>query len=132
MTDPSISLDPQESTWPRPYYAVIFSSQRTTADGAPDVESAYQAMAREMEVLARQRDGFLGLESYRNTEGAGVTISYWSSLEAIHQWGQDSRHRLAQQAGQSTWYSNYTLRIAKVESEVTWSQSQDKASSGSS
>ena len=122
MTDPGTTSQNQRSEWQTPYYAVIFSSQRTLEDGSPVMETTYQAMADEMERLATQREGFLGIESFRDAQGAGVTISYWSSVEAIHQWGQDSRHRLAQQEGQATWYEHYTLRITKVESEMTWSR----------
>lgn len=127
MTDTGSITRHQESNWQTPYYAVIFSSQRTAKEGSPEMETTYQAMADQMERLARQRDGFLGIESFRDVEGAGITISYWSSVEAIHQWGQDSRHRMAQQAGQAAWYEHYTLRITKVESEVSWSRVEGKS-----
>lgn len=60
-----------------PYYAVIFSSQRTKGD------SGYGEMAERIVALATQQPGFLGVESVRGTDGFGITVSYWSSEEAI-------------------------------------------------
>jgi heme-degrading monooxygenase HmoA len=60
-----------------PYYAVIFTSQRTEGDGG------YGHMAERMIDLAAMQPGFLGVESVRGSEGVGITVSYWSSEEAI-------------------------------------------------
>ena len=70
--------------------------------------------------LAEESDGFLGMESYRDADGRGVTISYWRTLNAIRKWGQDPRHLEAQRIGQEIWYEQYSLRIAKVVSEKVW------------
>ncbi|MGS0741842.1 antibiotic biosynthesis monooxygenase family protein [Glaciimonas sp. GG7] len=90
-----------------PYYAVIFTSIRTEGD------HGYDAMSDRMVELARQQPGFLGLESARET--VGVTVSYWTSLEAIRAWKTNAEHLMAQESGRSDWYSAYTTRIAKVE-----------------
>lgn len=92
-----------------PYYAVIFTSQRAGED------QGYRVMAQRMEKLASDQPGFLGIESYRETSGRGVTISYWDSEEAIQTWKNNAEHLEAQEKGKSTWYSNYELRIARVE-----------------
>ena len=97
-----------------PYYAVIFSSTRTGCD-----PGGYSATAEEMERLAGQQPGCLGFESYRDSDGRGVTISYWESLDAIERWRNHPRHRLAQQQGKQEWYSEYRLRICRVESDRT-------------
>lgn len=102
------------STFQAPYYAVIFSSTRTD-EGAGD----YDAMSEYMLELARQQPGFLGVESAR--QEIGITVSYWRDLEAIKAWRNHSEHRVAQEKGQSDWYSTYTVRIAKVEREYSWS-----------
>ncbi len=93
-----------------PYYAVIFASLRN-ANGALD----YAATANRMEELARQQAGFLGAESARGADGFGITVSYWSSLQAIADWRAHSEHRIAQETGKKDWYTHYTLRIALVE-----------------
>lgn len=95
-----------------PYYAVIFTSQRTADD-----EAGYEAMAQRMLELARQQPGFLGMESVRNAEGRGMTVSYWQSLEAIQAWGKHVEHRIAQATGRAQWYEAFQTRIARVENE---------------
>ncbi|WP_019419656.1 antibiotic biosynthesis monooxygenase family protein [Paenibacillus sp. OSY-SE] len=91
-----------------PYYAVIFTSQRTDGD------EGYGKMAEKMEELASQQKGFLGVESARDNE-LGITVSYWDSLEAIKNWKENSAHKVAQEKGKAEWYTNYSVRIAKVE-----------------
>jgi heme-degrading monooxygenase HmoA len=93
-----------------PYFAVIFTSQRTGEDGAE-----YARTAARMEELARQQPGFLGIESARDAEGVGITVSYWSSLEAIRAWREDAEHRLAQQLGRDRWYQWFQLRVCRVD-----------------
>jgi heme-degrading monooxygenase HmoA len=92
-----------------PYYAVIFTSHRTEGD------RGYQAMAARMEELATRQPGFLGIESARGADGFGITVSYWSSEEAIAAWKAHLEHKPAQQAGQRIWYADYQIRVAKVE-----------------
>ena len=90
-----------------PYYAVIFTSKRTseTVD--------YEETAVLMEELASKQEGFLGVESARSE--VGITVSYWESLEAIKNWKDQADHTFAREKGRSTWYSHYSLRICKVE-----------------
>ncbi|WP_372746297.1 antibiotic biosynthesis monooxygenase [Lutibacter sp.] len=90
-----------------PYYAVIFTTYRT------DIDEGYFEMAEKMEKLAALQEGFLGVESARNQ--LGITISYWSSLEAIKNWKHNLEHSEAREKGRSTWYKKYKLRISKVE-----------------
>jgi heme-degrading monooxygenase HmoA len=92
-----------------PYYAVIFTSQRTQGD------RGYAEMAQRMEELAAQQPGFLGVESARGVDGFGITVSYWSSEEAIAAWKAHLAHKPAQEAGKRVWYADYMLRVAKVE-----------------
>lgn len=92
-----------------PYYAVIFTSQRTTDD------EGYGQMATRMVELASQQPGYLGMESVRNASGLGITVSYWSSEEAIRAWRANAEHKLAQERGRSNWYEHFEVRIAKVE-----------------
>ena len=91
-----------------PYYAVIFSSQRTEGD------RGYAHMADRMFELASRQPGFLGVDSARDTDGFGITVSYWSSEEAIAAWKAHVDHKPAQEAGKRMWYTDYQIRIAKV------------------
>ena len=99
------------STPTPPYYAVIFTSLRTEGD------RGYDQMAERMVTLASQQPGFLGVESARTEGGLGITVSYWASEEAIVAWKAQADHQIAQQTGRRVWYSDYQLRVARVERE---------------
>lgn len=92
-----------------PYYAVIFTSVRT------DVEQGYAEMANLMVEMAKQQEGFLGVESARNE--IGITVSYWKDLESIKNWKNNLDHLQAQRMGKQKWYESYKVRIALVERE---------------
>jgi heme-degrading monooxygenase HmoA len=92
-----------------PYYAVIFTSQRTEGD------HDYEAMAQAMFELALKQPGCLGAESVRDVGGLGITVAYFTDVSAIHAWKQNSEHLVAQRLGKERWYSHYELRVAKVE-----------------
>jgi heme-degrading monooxygenase HmoA len=97
-----------------PYYAVIFASTRTGGD------QGYGAMAARMVELAEARPGFLGADGARGADGRGITVSYWESLEAIAGWKADAEHLAAQRLGRERWYSDYSLRVARVERATEW------------
>lgn len=92
-----------------PYYAVIFTSARTEGD------NGYGEMAQQMEDLAKQQPGYLGIESAKSK--MGITVSYWKSLEAIANWKANTDHVFAQKKGIQDWYSWYKVRICLVERE---------------
>jgi len=97
------------STPEPPYYAVIFTSQRTASD------DGYEAMAQAMYELALKRPGCLGAESTRGEEGLGITVAYFVDEASIRAWQQNARHLVAQRLGKERWYSHYEVRVAKVE-----------------
>lgn len=65
--------------------------------------------------LASQQPGFLGAESARGSDGFGITVSYWSTTEAISDWKANIEHLAAQDLGKQLWYRHFELRVAKVE-----------------
>ncbi len=93
-----------------PYYAVIFTSQRTEGD------NGYRETADQMVCLAEKQAGFLGAE--REASGLGITVSYWDSLESIRVFRELAAHKDAQQNGRDIWYSTFGLRVCKVEKEI--------------
>lgn len=101
MSTPAFTLKP-------PYYAVIFSSERTAQ------ESGYAQMSRRMLELAAAQPGFLGVDSARS-DGLGITVSYWRDEASIRAWKDQLEHREAQRLGREKWYTRYSLRIARVE-----------------
>lgn len=93
-----------------PYYAVVFTSLRTENIEGDD---GYEAASDEMLALAAKQSGFLGVESAR--EELGITVSYWRDLASIRAWKSNVSHQLVQKKGREEWYSDYKIRVSKVE-----------------
>jgi heme-degrading monooxygenase HmoA len=91
-----------------PYTAVIFTSTRSPGD------HGYGEMSARMDQLAREQPGYLGHES-AHEEALGITVSYWVDHDAAAAWKHVAEHLVAQQRGRSTWYADYTVRVATVE-----------------
>ncbi len=92
---------------PRGTVAVIFVSRlKRQAPGHAEA-------ARRMVALAEAMPGFLGMESWRDGDGRGVTISWWESREAIARWKAHPEHRAAQ-ARAEEWYESWRLSICEV------------------
>ena len=108
------------SDYPIPYYAVIFSSTLAAQD------PAYQETALQMETLAEQQPGYLGIESVRSGL-QGITISYWQTEAAIQSWKAQLEHQVAQQHGRDFWYQHYRVRVAKVERDYEHSSKPAQA-----
>ena len=104
-------MSPIAKTPAPPYYAVIFTNLRTPGD------AGYAAMSDRMVELAQAQPGYLGVESAR--QGLGITVSYWTDLDAIRAWKANAEHLQAQALGYQQWYSAFTTRIAKVEREYS-------------
>lgn len=111
----------QERVVAGPCYAAIFSNQHR---GQP---AEYAATAARMVELAETMPGFLGYESARGPDGFGITVSYWSSLEAIAGWRAHAEHAVAQQVGRERFYASYDLRIARVERHVHFDTAKSPA-----
>ena len=99
-----------------PYYAVIFTSTRTSVD------EGYGDMSAKMVEMASQQPGFLGVESARGEDGLGITVSYWESEEAIANWRKNAEHRIAQGHGRDKWYQEFVTRVARVERARTFTR----------
>jgi heme-degrading monooxygenase HmoA len=98
----------QLATTPEPpYYAVIFSSVRSEDD------VGYGVTAQRMLELAAMQPGFIAFETAY--QDIGISVSYWSSLEAIRAWKANGEHLLAQQRGKARWYASYRVRVCRVE-----------------
>lgn len=96
-----------------PYYAVIFTSERT------EIENGYAETSDRMVELAAEQTGFLGVESARNE--IGITVSYWTDLASIKNWKMNAEHTIARETGRSDWYKAFKVRIAKVERDYDFS-----------
>ena len=102
-----------------PYYAVIFAARQT------DDLAGYAEMAALMMDLAQDQDGCLGVESTRDDEGFGITVSYWRDEDAIRAWKAHAKHQAGQKLGKDRWYEHYELRVAKVERAYSGPEGRD-------
>ena len=71
MTSKDVTED-KKNNWPKPYFAVIFTAQRSLSG-----DDIYEITSDRMMQLAQQQPGFLGVESVRGDDGLGITVSYW-------------------------------------------------------
>ena len=107
-------MNPLAPRFDPPYYAVIFTSQRS------GVDEGYEAMAAHMMALAALQPGYLGVESARGADGLGITVSYWRTPDDIAAWRRHAEHTAARNDGRARWYSHYELRVARVERAYGW------------
>jgi heme-degrading monooxygenase HmoA len=98
-----------------PYYAVIFSSQRTD-----EGDVAYGEAAQRMVELAAQQPGYLGVESTRGSDGFGITVSYWADEASILAWKRNLEHTAIRERGRKEWYAQFELRVTRVERAYGW------------
>ena len=95
-----------------PYVAVIFTSIRTDAEA-----ESYAQTAEHMMKLAASMEGYLGVESARESNDQsdlGITVSYWRSEDDIKRWKRQGDHVAAQKAGQAKFYKTYKTRVATI------------------
>lgn len=90
-----------------PYYVVIFTSIKTNS-------KIYSTIAEHVLEEAKKQNGFLGFESARNE--IGISVSYWSDLESIRVWKEQTLHKKAQ-AMAHYFYTHFRVRVCKVERE---------------
>ena len=79
-------------------------------------EDAYFDWARKLRPELERIDGFLSVERFRSIAEGGklLSLSFWRDEEAVAAWRAHVEHKLAQEAGRSGLFSNYRLRVAKV------------------
>ena len=100
---------PSKEGWPERYFAVIFTSHRSSLD-----EDKYLETSDRMVELAQNQRGFLGVEAVRGADGIGITVSYWRDRDSIRDWRLDVEHLAAQQMGRQRFYRWYHIRVAEV------------------
>ena len=63
----------------------------------------------------RAAAGLPGIESARDADGFGITVSYWADEAAAAAWKQVAEHLVAQRRGREAWYADYRVRVAVVQ-----------------
>ncbi|QKR98896.1 antibiotic biosynthesis monooxygenase [Sphingomonas sp. CL5.1] len=97
--------------------AVIFVSQRTAADGA-----GYAAAAAAMDALAARQPGYRGVDSTRDADGFGITVSYWGSEAEALAWRDHPEHAAIRARGRAEWYERYQVIVTRVERGYAWTR----------
>ena len=90
-------------------YAVIFKTQRELP-----IPKEYLEINERMVELVESYGGFLDVDSVMNTDGKGISISYWNSLGAVKKWKANAEHLLAQKRGKSEWYRYFKVEICEL------------------
>lgn len=91
--------------------AVIF--ELTPADGH---RQEYLDIAAQLRPLLDGIDGFISIERFESltTPGKILSLSFWRDEDAVAQWRNIERHRIAQARGRATVFDDYQLRVASV------------------
>ena len=79
-----------------------------------DTPDDYDAMAAEMEDLARTMPGFVDVKAFKSEDGERLTVVWWEDEETLKAWRENVRHRVAQRRGREQWYQYYKLEVAEV------------------
>lgn len=95
--------------------AVIFLSGRKGTD-----DDGYAVAAEAMERVAASRDGYLGIDSTRDSAGIGITISWWRDETAALAWREDPEHSRIRDHGRAVWYDWYRVVVATVDRAYDW------------
>jgi heme-degrading monooxygenase HmoA len=111
----------QIATTPEPpYLAVIFTAIRNGEDA-----QGYADAAQRMLELASRQPGFLGVETARDGDGFGITVSYWRDEASIKNWKNDVEHLKIQARGRDVWYAQYHTRVCRVDRDYGFSRDGD-------
>ncbi len=92
----------------------LHAGARLAERGAGDIE-----FSRRDAATAGQLDG----STLRG--GLGLTVSYWTTLEAIRNWKQVAEHRIVQGLGREKWYRRYRVRVSRVERDYGWERPRE-------
>ncbi len=108
---------PFANHFPAGSVAVIFASRLTGVDAA-----GYAAAAEAMNRLAREQPGYLGHESARDSDGLGLTVSYWTDEASARAWYRQPEHAAIRDAGRGKWYTDFTVHVADVSRSYAWAK----------
>ena len=83
-----------------------------------DEPAGYDAMAQEMNALARTMPGFIDVKAYKSDDGERLTVVWWENEETLAAWREQARHRVAQRLGRERWYEYYKIEVAEITRRV--------------
>jgi heme-degrading monooxygenase HmoA len=65
--------------------------------------------------------GFIGQKGFVAKDGERVSIIEFASEETHQAWREHSGHRVAQELGRSTFYSEYRVQVCSLERDYSYS-----------
>ncbi len=89
-------------------YVVIFRAQIRQLD------EYYTAMAAQLRQMALQEYGCTAFHASCES-GQEIALSYWPDLASIQRWREASLHLEAKSMGRDSWYTAYSVDIARLE-----------------
>jgi heme-degrading monooxygenase HmoA len=88
-------------------YAVIFKAR------IAEFDDEYLRLTERLKALAFEKYGCRDFVSV--TEGdKEIAISYWDTMQNIHDWKEDPEHRFAQKRGRKKWYKAVDIEICEI------------------
>jgi heme-degrading monooxygenase HmoA len=103
-----------------PATVVIFRSRLR-----PEAQAEYDAMADEIDTLARAQPGIVAFKTFKADDGERVTIAEFADAAAADAWRVHPRHRDAQRAGRSTFYGEYRLQVCDVRRDYAFRRPEE-------
>jgi heme-degrading monooxygenase HmoA len=94
---------------------VTFVSHRNGRD-----EPGYAAAAARMDALAAAQPGYRGVDSVRDADGLGITLSYWADEASAIAWRDHPEHAATREQGRECWYDDYAVTVASVTRDYRW------------
>jgi len=76
----------------------------------------YLDIAARLKPELERIDGFISIERFQSLsdEGKLLSLSIWRDEEAVRAWRENADHREAQQAGRTSIFRDYRLRVVSV------------------
>lgn len=92
----------------------------------PGNETRFESAVDEAHALLDKYDGFLGEEPCRNLfdDNKFVTLFYFRDRDAIKAWREDENHLRLQKKGRESIFSWYRIRIAEVERQYGYNETE--------
>jgi len=76
--------------------------------------AGYDKAADQMMQAVQNQIGFVAVYSARDNNGVGITLSYWTNLDAISSWKNNNTHQAIQRKGKTQWYDWYQLQVSEI------------------
>ena len=99
----------------------------------PGMEEVNTKLLQEMFAELATFEGFFGKESFLDAEKPGrrISISYWRDEDALARWMKNLPHLRSIGIGKRNVFSHYSIRIAEMKRERSWSAPGFAASNSS-